>query len=469
MFEYSSRHKLEETEFETIQLDDLINKEEKGIYENKRKELENKNENLSIYQYYKVEAQKREELEKVFKEIKTKIKLNNIEEKHFYLSEKSEKINILPDILYNIKVGKSKNSCIVYNEKNRTKLLEIETGINSVLFVEKLENKDMIFIFDNEVDYILLVYRLKKGEKSGKKEYFLTQIIFESIEGFKVKTKRKKRYNSVKNETIKYDLFYTKGISRNRFFCISNYGFKLYSMNNKKEYELILVEPYEKIDIIYEIDTNKFIFGSNLRSVEGFGFCGNAYTVYKKLILDLIELKDIDKQEKKHIENLDNLQDLKEKSYISQKMFVLNHSSPLVYEKDKDLSFSDFVILKKKFFIIMIKKYILIFNLEIGKEIKKFKIILDKSYKNDIKKWDCPENDEFILISNNYVFLFKLIEENSSKVSLNILNYAYFPKLCPIYDSNGYKMTVKADIKKIKGIKNRFYSYNDYSREILIY
>ena len=169
MFEYSSRHKLEETEFETIQLDDLINKEEKGIYENKRKELE-----------------------KVFKEIKTKIKLNNIEEKHFYLSEKSEKINILPDILYNIKVGKSKNSCIVYNEKNRTKLLEIEIGLNSVLFVEKLENKDMIFIIDNEVDYILLVYRLKKGEKSGKKEYFLTQIIFESIEGFKVKTKKKR-------------------------------------------------------------------------------------------------------------------------------------------------------------------------------------------------------------------------------------------------------------------------------------
>ena len=90
MFEYSSRHKLEETEFETIQLDDLINKEEKGIYENKRKELENKNENLSIYQYYKVEAQKREELEKVFKEIKTKIKLNN-KRKNIFIYQRNQR------------------------------------------------------------------------------------------------------------------------------------------------------------------------------------------------------------------------------------------------------------------------------------------------------------------------------------------------------------------------------------------
>lgn len=465
-YKFRDRDILEEKEIETIELDELIPKEEKGINENKGEELENKKENISSNQYYKIETKKREELEKVFKEIKTKIKLNNMLKKPFYFSEK---INVLPDILYNIEVGKNKNNCIVYNEKNRTKLLEIEYNVSdSILFVEKLDNKDLIFTVDKKKDYELLVYRLKREEKNGKKGYFLAQIIQETIEGFKLKYNQKRRYEFGSIEPIKYDLFYIKGISRNRFFCISNYGFKLYAMNDKKNYELVLAEPYEKIDIIYEIDTNKFIFGLNLRIVEGYGFCGNAYTVHKYLILNLIELKNIDKKEIKNIKTNDNLNDLKEKSYISQKMFLLNQSSPLIYEHGRDLIFSDFVILKKKFFIIMIKKYILIFNFEIGKEIKRFKIMFSESYKNDIKKWDCPENDEFILITNNYVFLFKLIEENSSKVSLNILSYAYFPNLCLMHSTENERTIVKV-FKEIKGKKNRFFSYNDYSKDILIY
>ena len=54
-----------------------------------------------------------------------------------------------------------------------------------------------------------------------------------------------------------------------------------------------MLEPYEKIDFIHEIDANKFIFGINKRTVEGNGFCGNSYTCYYKLLLNLIELKNI--------------------------------------------------------------------------------------------------------------------------------------------------------------------------------
>ena len=111
-------------------------------------------------------------------------------------------------------------------------------------------------------------------------------------------------------------------------------------------------------------------------------------------------------------------------------MFSLNHSSSLVYETP--VYFSDFATLINKYFIIMIYNDILVFNMETGKKIKNFKIIVenrDRKYNMDIKKWDCKENDEFILIVNNNVILFKLIEENSSKINLNILNYAYFPEL----------------------------------------
>ena len=83
----------------------------------------------------------------------------------------------------------------------------------------------------------------------------------------------------------------------------------------------------------------------------------------------------------------------------------------------------------------------------------------------DIKKWDCPENDEFILFTNNNVILFKLNEENTSKISLNILNYSYFPKL---FVEDNEKFIVK-DLIKINSQKNRFYSCNNEFNDILIY
>ena len=84
----------------------------------------------------------------------------------------------------------------------------------------------------------------------------------------------------------------------------------------------------------------------------------------------------------------------------------------------------------------------------------------------DIKKWDSAENDEFILIVDNNIVLFKLNEENSSNISLNILNQAYFPKLL-IKDDKEY-ISIK-NLKKFTRQKNRFYSYNNKFNEINIY
>ena len=144
-------------------------------------------------------------------------------------------------------------------------------------------------------------------------------------------------------------------------------------------------------------------------------------------------------------------------------MFTLNHSSPLIY--DTPVYFSDFVVLKNKFFIIMVDKDIFFFNLETGKKIKRFQIVVDNSCLMDIKKWDCTENDEFILIVNNNIILFKLIEENTSKINLNISNYAYFPEL-DIKDNEEF---ILKGFKKINSQKNRFYIYNNKHNDILIY
>ena len=223
-----------------------------------------------------------------------------------------------------------------------------------------------------------------------------------------------------------------------------------------------------QFDFIYEIEANKFIFGLNLRRVEGYGFCGNAYTCYHNLFINKIELKDIDKIKNKsnnpHLSNLKVEEKLKF-SVISKTMFEDNFSFPYMY--DIKIYFSDFVSLKNKYFIIMLKKSILIFDMEIGKEIKRFEVNVDGSryFETDIKKWDCPENDEFIMIVNNNVILFKLIEENSS-ISLNILNYGYFPELC---FKETKDRTILKNLKKINGEKKRFYSYTEESNDIFIY
>ena len=452
---------------EIIKIYDLKFENKKGNFRNKEKELDNKKEDLSKIQYYKIEDKKREELEKVFKQIKANIKLSFNLEKSF----KRDKETIIPEILYDIKIEKNNNIiCTIYDGKYLSKIIKIEIS-GFILFVEKLDNKDLIFLIFNGKDYELLIYRLMKEQINENKGYFLFQKIKETLEGYEIK------YNincleedEGEDKPIEYNLFYIKAISRKRFFCVSNYGFKMYALNEKKEYELVLLEPYKKIDFIYEIDTNKFIFGSNIRTVEGYGFCGNAYTCYYNLFLDKIELKDIDNLDKKSKQDNDsNNFKVKEKlkfSFISQTMYEANFSSPLVY--DDNVDFSDFVCLKNKFFLIMVKSSILVFNIEDGKEIKRFEINIDNSgyLEIDIKKWDCPENDEFILIADNNVILFRLEEENSSKISLNILNYGYFNGLC-IKDINDYIEYKK--LKKINSQKNLFYSYNNKSNDIIIY
>ena len=438
----------DEVEKETIKLFDFKNKEQ---------ELEHKEEYLNQKKYYRIDDKKLVELEKSFKQIKTKIKLG------FGLTPLSRRrVQFLPEFIFDIKkIGENKKIIILYDKKYCSKLIEIETS-GIIFFVEKLGNGDLVFLVyykkEKEKESEILIYREIKDEKKG---YYLSQKIKETIEGYEIKYERNKR--------IEYELYYIIPISKNRFFCISNYGFKIYALNEKNEYELILLEPYEKIDFIYEIDTNNFILGLNLRKVKGYGFCGNAYTCYYNLLLNKIELKNIDKTEKSNNykesednkNNNDNLGILKVReklkySFVCQEIFKYNHSSPLVSERR--IFFSDFVVLKNKFFIIMVGNNIFFFNIENGKKLKRFEIISGHRFSQmDIKKWDCKENDEFVLIVGDYVILFKLIEDNSSKISLNILNY---------FLKNGLS---RGGLKKLKGKKNRFYSYDESSNDIFIY
>ena len=268
--------------------------------DSKNEESDKKEENLKNNKYYQIDVEKQKELENVFGQVKAYLKLNVNLKKYFIGYEKSGKI---PDILFDIKkIDVNNNIFTLFDEKKLSKEIEIKIPYN-ILYIEKLDNKDLIFLVFKEKNYELLVYRFMPEQKEENKKYVLSQTIKESIEGYKQRyIHRDTNFDDEdegKDEPIEYNSYYIKCISGNRFFSVSNYGFKMYVLNEKKEYELVLLKTFEKISFIQEINKNKFIFGLNLRTVHGYGFCGNAYTVYNNLLLYKVDLIEYDKRNNK--------------------------------------------------------------------------------------------------------------------------------------------------------------------------
>ena len=86
-----------------------------------------------------------------------------------------------------------------------------------------------------------------------------------------------------------FEAEFIKEISGNRFIFVSNYGFKMYSLSEKKEYKVTLIEEYYSyIETIIELDKNNFIFLTKKDYGRGY-----------KTIIDKISLKEISDSEKK--------------------------------------------------------------------------------------------------------------------------------------------------------------------------
>ena len=77
---------------------------------------------------------------------------------------------------------------------------------------------------------------------------------------------------------------------------MSNYGFKIYSLNEKNEYSITLLERYhEGLKTIIELDKNSFIFCTEIYCSDSLG--GPAHNI---LIIDKIDLREIIKEERKN-------------------------------------------------------------------------------------------------------------------------------------------------------------------------
>ena len=386
--------------------------------------------------YYQIDNTKNEELEEIFNQIKLKINFTS-----------------KPRILRNGKFYTISQGCFtMYDNKLYNKSLEIkfEEKTNIISAIE-LDNKDLVFFAENQ----LIIYRLKN------KKYSLFQKIDENRAGYK----RQMSFSGCMAYPKTYEALFIKEISGNRFICVSNYGFKIYALNEKMEYSIILLEPYhESIRKIYELDKDNFIFCSQIDCGASLG--GPEHNI---LILDKIKLKEITKQEKegrlKEINNSDDYDDFcyyyKEekqekkitkgdnKNIINSLKYNCEYNEFFEYsEYDEHHYFRGEIILKNKYFLVGIDNNILLFDIFSGKQLKRYTILaegIDNLYKKDvnINKWKNNNDNEFLINIKGNILLFRLTDENDLRIIAN----SYFNYII--------------NLKKLEENNNKFYDNGD--------
>ena len=220
-------------------------------------------------------------------------------------------------------------------------------------------------------------------------KYILFQKIDENAKGYKLQME----YSGCDCYPKTYKSLFIKEISGNRFISVSNYGFKIYSLNDKNEYSIVLLEIYEEsIRTIYEVDKDNFIFFTQIDCGDSLG--GPAHTIF---MIDKINVKEITNEGKeerlKELEgrtynhgfylkrNEEHAKSISEESnkrtleslkytYNRIKLFKYNTRGGYHYCKGN-------IILKNKFFITVFDNNILIFDIFTGIELRKYEVFVE--------------------------------------------------------------------------------------------
>ena len=383
--------------------------------------------------YYNINEQKSQEIDVIFKQIKLKINFDSYPKL------------LIDEIFYTFSEG----NFAIYNGKFFNKSLylkpEKEYKINSMIL---LDNKDLVFLAYGQ----LLIYRYQNGN------YALIQIIQENRAGYELQYS----HSGCILFPQAYEPKFIKAISGNRFICVNNYGYKIYSLNEKNEYSTILIEAYyEGIKMIHELDSNNFIFCTDK-------YCGDSYggPAHNILIIGKIQLKNMEYNEKedrlKKTENKDyydgnhsndwclhnkpiNITKEDAKRAIESLKFTANNQQ--IFELSQYgvfHYFRSYVVLKNKYFVVSIDDEIIIFDLMLCKQLKRYELLIeleDYLFKAviDLKKWICKDDNEFFICTKGNIILFKLTDD----IQLKIINQSYFPEI--------------KNLKILSKEKNKFY------------
>ena len=402
-----------ELKHECIALSNIKNEENDNFQyylykEEEKKEMELEKKSLELH--YKINETKAKELENVFDQPKQKIKFPGI-----------------PHILKNETFfALSNNNFIIYDSKIFKPLYEIKFN-DEIISAIQLDNNDLVFLLGIKTDNILRkkyqihIFRMKD------KKFELLQIINEDQTGYALQYS----YSGCMRYANDYNAHYIKELSGNRFICVTNYGFKIYSLNNNNEYSSILLGVHdENIQRIYEINENKFLFCTRIS-------CGGSLGGPPHDIL-IIDINEICKNKKGE-----------SSLFFSKKEEIFKYST---YAKKH--RFSDFIIIKNKYFIIMVDNNILLIDLNNGKILKRFEILGLYSryyYYIGIYKWNNDNDNQFFIFQEGNLILFELNEES---LELKIISQLYYPNI--------------GNIQKITEKNNKFYSIEE-DNNIIIY
>ena len=394
--EYEKEKKYPNKSKEEIQAEvkeEIKKEQEKSVKETKEK-------------FYQINDEKEKELEQKFKQIKLKVNFDSA-----------------PKILRDGKLYTISQGCfIVYDNRFFNKLYEIKFEENfNITSAIQLDNKDLVFLAGN----LLIIYRLKE------EKYFLLQVIEENQNGYH----RQMSFSGCMGFDKTYATSFIKEISGNRFICVSNYGFKMYSLNEKNEYSISLLEWYhEGLRSIIELDKNSFIFCTQKDCGDSLG--GPAHNI---LIIDKINLREIKQNEKegklfKEADASRYYHDYIRREgrdkFTKEKDIKVIHSLKFTYDYEQFIKYSSSgghhyfrgnVILKNKYFIIGIDNNILIFDIFSGMQLKRYRLFIngeDNLYICNaiIKKWNNKEDNEFLLTIKGNIVLFELTSDNDLKI-----------------------------------------------------
>ena len=386
-----------------IELPYLFEKENNKSKDSKEKNEELLKESQNLNQNYRIDKQKILELQNTFSIPRLKVNLTPL-----------EKLN-------RGKIGSiSEKKFVIYDTATFTKLNEFDFSYpwlctcfktlknpNQIKSVIELENNDLVFqivIKKSEYysNYELHIYRLKN------KKYFLFQKILEEMKGYKMQMSRDGCILNPKE----FILLRIKALSNNRILSISNYGIRIYSLNlsNNNFYSLILMDTHmEGINEIYEIDDKNLIV-SSIKNI-GASMIGPAYDYIMLEKIELIDIENASEEQRANTEDLfddfqENVDKNNEIKKIKSSIKLISNSKIMLEYSTKggwhDLS--NFVVLKKKYFLIMIDHYLLIYNILTDEQMIRYSIVNFYQFENGI----------VLMIMNFMLFIFV--------VSLHYLN-----------------------------------------------
>ena len=334
-----------------------------------------------------------------------------------------------------------------------------------------LENKDFVFLSSGQ----LLIYRFQNGN------YVHTQTIQENRAGYELQNS----YSGCMGFPKAYEPKFIKAISGNRFICVNNYGYKIYSLNEKNEYSTILIEAYyEGIKMIHELDSNNFIFCTDK-------YCGASLggPEHNIIIIDKIYLKNIEDSGKE-----DRLKKAENKNYYDGNHSYYGYQKKPIYITKEDAKraieslkftannqqifelsqygvfhyFRSYVVLKNKYFVVSIDDEIIIFDLMLCKQLKRYELLIeleDYLFKAviDLKKWICKDDNEFFICTKGNIILFKLTDD----IQLKIINQSYFPEIKNLKILSKEKNKFYDDSKEEKYSleEHMFYRFDEYKEE----